>query len=323
MTGEWSLRPDPETEAAPGEVTEAWDDGEAHEAGAETEVDVPAASDPPEAAPAPGKQRLSARERRKAVAAAELAAMRHRGPALERQAPDAPAGESATAGPATEVTTPEPIEAAAEAPEAEASPVETPAEVPAEVAPEQAPEPAAAATSADVVPESRGRGVAFILAGLVLLVLSALVGFFLVQQLNDSNAAGRPGTTGGIATDATTPPSSRAPARRAAQPAFVMEPASIAFGTQPVGTITPQRELSIRNRSGRTGQITAISVEGNTSDFLVSDRCAGAEVASGARCRITAQFRPGTPGVKRVTVRISLDSATPRQVTARLTGTGG
>jgi hypothetical protein len=230
--------------------------------------------------------------------------MRHRGPALERPEPEAAIDtEPETAEPETEVTTAEPAAA-----EAEAS--------------AEAPEPAAAA-SADVVPEGRSRGVVIVLAGLVLLVLSALVGFFLVQQLNDSNAAGTPGTTGGIATETTTPPSSRAPARRPAQAAFVIEPATIAFGSQPVGTITQQQELSIRNRSGQTGQITAISVEGNTSDFVVSDRCAGAEVANGARCRITAQFRPATPGVKRVTVRISLDSSSARQVTARLTGTGG
>lgn len=69
-------------------------------------------------------------------------------------------------------------------------------------------------------------------------------------------------------------------------------PASLSFGTQPVGTTSLPRKIALTNKGSATVTIAKISVAGpDAGDFAETNTC-GASLASGASCFITVTFTP-------------------------------
>jgi hypothetical protein len=101
---------------------------------------------------------------------------------------------------------------------------------------------------------------------------------------------------------------------------WTLEPVAVDFGHQAVGTSGEVRTLFIRNGSGKSGKIVAISIEGNQSQYEVDTRCAGVALASGFRCRIAVRFAPSAIGEHHARVRISFDGR-PTQASTVLFGT--
>jgi hypothetical protein len=154
----------------------------------------------------------------------------------------------------------------------------------------------------------------------MLLAAAGISGVLLLEAGRSNQAAGpdravSPATRSPATTDA-----ARTPVRTAPRPT-TLAPAQLSFGTRPAGSASESRELIVSNASGKTLGISAVAVEGNTSDFLVNTRCAGVKLANGVHCRLGVRFAPKTPGEKAVTVRIGFDMA-GNQVSARATGVG-
>jgi hypothetical protein len=77
----------------------------------------------------------------------------------------------------------------------------------------------------------------------------------------------------------------------------------------------------VRNDSDRPVTLTAVSVQGNVSDFVVDPRCNGVRLERGFRCQIGVRFAPKTPGQKAATVRIGVVGSGVR-LSSRLGGVG-
>jgi ASPM-SPD-2-Hydin domain-containing protein len=163
--------------------------------------------------------------------------------------------------------------------------------------------------------EPRVRGILAIVAGVLLSVL-------LVAVIASTNPPGK--ARDEASGDGQVSPATKTPAttlgRAAAPKEWTLEPVAADFGQQLVGTSGDARTLVIRNGSGRTGKITAISIEGNQSQFEVDTRCAGVQLAPGFRCRINVRFAPTALGEQRARVRVSFDGK-PTQASTVLLGT--
>ena len=98
-------------------------------------------------------------------------------------------------------------------------------------------------------------------------------------------------------------------------------PASLYFGSQPVGTEGLSRNTTLTNTGGGAVEITSIVVTGtDPGDFTEKNSC-GTTLAAGASCTIRITFNPLAKGVRTAAVSISdTDGGSPQSV--QLTGTG-
>ena len=98
-------------------------------------------------------------------------------------------------------------------------------------------------------------------------------------------------------------------------------PANLNFGTQPVGTRSLAKTITLTNKGNSTVTITGISITGTDArDFAETNTC-GKSVASGASCFIKVTFKPLVKGKRTADVSISDDGGgSPQEV--GLTGTG-
>jgi len=99
-------------------------------------------------------------------------------------------------------------------------------------------------------------------------------------------------------------------------------PASgVTFSSQPVGTASLPRTITLANEGSVTVNILSITITGlNTGDFVQTNTC-GTSVASGASCAIRVWFTPTATGSRTAAVSITDDDAgSPQQVS--LAGTG-
>ena len=103
-------------------------------------------------------------------------------------------------------------------------------------------------------------------------------------------------------------------------PAITLDPTTVAFGTQPVGSTTPQ-DVALLNSGTGTLTITGISiVGGNTNQFTTTNNCPPT-LAAGASCTIIVNFHPTSLGNKSSSLRVT--GTTPAVTgTVPLTGTG-
>ena len=103
-------------------------------------------------------------------------------------------------------------------------------------------------------------------------------------------------------------------------PAINLDPTTVGFGTQPVGTTTPQ-DVALLNSGTGTLTITGISiVGGNTNQFAQTNNCP-ATLAAGASCTIVVTFTPTSLGGKSSSLRVT-GTTPPVTGTVPLTGTG-
>ncbi len=100
-------------------------------------------------------------------------------------------------------------------------------------------------------------------------------------------------------------------------------PGSIAFGSQPVSTISAVHNITLQNTGSAPLTYGSVSFTGNTGDFAVSDSgCQGAVLNAGDQCTITATFNPTTTGSRSETVTVHDNDPNNPTQTVSLSGSG-
>jgi len=107
----------------------------------------------------------------------------------------------------------------------------------------------------------------------------------------------------------------------ATAPAVSLNPASIAFGNQPVGTTSSATAVTLNNTGNGPLSITSITFTGtNPGQFAQTNTC-GATVYAGGSCTISVTFVPITTGSKSASLTVT-DNASDSPESVALTGTG-
>ena len=100
-----------------------------------------------------------------------------------------------------------------------------------------------------------------------------------------------------------------------------LSPASINFGSQPVGTTSLPKKITVTNKGSTSVSITGISIAGsNSGDFAQTNNC-GSTLASGASCFINVTFKPLAKGTRRANLSVN-DNGGGSPQTVGLSGTG-
>jgi len=101
-----------------------------------------------------------------------------------------------------------------------------------------------------------------------------------------------------------------------------LKPISENFGTQPVGTTSKAKTITLSNKGTATVSIVNIAITGsNASDFSQTNTC-GKSVASGASCLIKVTFKPTATGTRSAAVSVTDDGGgSPQKVSLAGTGT--
>ena len=98
-------------------------------------------------------------------------------------------------------------------------------------------------------------------------------------------------------------------------------PTKLNFGTQPVGTRSLAKKITLTNKGSSAVKITSIAITGtDAGDFAETNTC-GKSVASGASCFIKVTFKPLAKGKRTADVSVyDNGGGSPQQ--AMLIGTG-
>ncbi|PYQ95932.1 MAG: hypothetical protein DMF97_16155, partial [Acidobacteria bacterium] len=98
---------------------------------------------------------------------------------------------------------------------------------------------------------------------------------------------------------------------------------SIDFGSQPVGTASSPRPITLTNSGTASLTVSSVTVTGaNAADFAQTNNCVGT-LAAGASCAINVTFTPSVAAARSATIAISDNAAgSPHTVTLAGTGTG-
>jgi hypothetical protein len=92
-------------------------------------------------------------------------------------------------------------------------------------------------------------------------------------------------------------------------PAVQLDPTSLSFGIQVVGTTSSARTINVSNVGSVALSITSISVTGtNRANYAQTNTC-GTSIAVGAACTISVTFTPSAAGSK--TAAVTLRSTAP------------
>ena len=104
-------------------------------------------------------------------------------------------------------------------------------------------------------------------------------------------------------------------------PKITLNPTSLSFGSQDVGTSSTAKTITLSNSSSGALAINSISILGtNAADFSQTSNC-GTSVAAGVSCVISVTFSPQAAGARSASLTVTDDAADSPQ-TAALTGTG-
>ena len=104
----------------------------------------------------------------------------------------------------------------------------------------------------------------------------------------------------------------------APMPAVTLNPTSLAFGNQTLGTTSAPQTVTLTNSGNAMLNITGITGSG---DFAVTNTC-GATLAAGANCTINATFSPTIEGNRTGQITVTSDAASSPDSVA-LSGVGG
>ena len=101
---------------------------------------------------------------------------------------------------------------------------------------------------------------------------------------------------------------------------LTVAPKSLAFASQPTGTTSTARVVTVTNTSTAAVPITGISLAGaNPGQFSFTHNC-GTSLAGNAACTVKVKFKPTTKGAKSAVLNVNGGGGGLRTVT--LTGTG-
>ena len=101
-----------------------------------------------------------------------------------------------------------------------------------------------------------------------------------------------------------------------AQPAISLNPASLSFSTQAVGTLSASQTIVVTNSGNASLIVGSVAI---TGDFTESDTCTTAPIAAGATCSVQISFLPTVTGT-RTGVLTVYGNISGGQATATLTG---
>ena len=107
-------------------------------------------------------------------------------------------------------------------------------------------------------------------------------------------------------------------------PAVTLNPTSLSFGNQDVGTTSAAKSVTLTNSGTAALTISSIAVSGiNAGDFAQTNSCplSPSTLAAGANCTMSVTFSPSATGSRSASVTIS-DNATGSPQTVALLGTG-
>ncbi|MGH9588019.1 MAG: choice-of-anchor D domain-containing protein [Acidobacteriaceae bacterium] len=99
----------------------------------------------------------------------------------------------------------------------------------------------------------------------------------------------------------------------------VVEPASLTFGSQAVGTTSASQQVLVKNTGSVPLQISRLNLAG---DFTEGDTCSGESIALGASCAIEVRFAPTEATVESGTLTIYGNLPGGGQISVPLSGTG-
>jgi hypothetical protein len=101
-----------------------------------------------------------------------------------------------------------------------------------------------------------------------------------------------------------------------------LSPASLAFGSEPLGNATAAQTIALTNGGSAALSISSIALTGtNPGDFAQTNNC-GSSVAAGTHCTFSVTFKPTATGTRTAAVTLT-DNATGSPQTVSLSGTGG
>lgn len=140
------------------------------------------------------------------------------------------------------------------------------------------------------------------------------------------SAVGSRGASVSIADDAAVSPQNLGLSGTGTQPApaVLLNPTSLAFGSQRVGTTTAAQSVTLTNSGTAALTIGSIGLGGaNPGDYAQTSDCpiGPGTLAAGGSCTISVTFTPGATGSRSATVTIS-DDAAGSPHTVALSGTG-
>jgi hypothetical protein len=100
-----------------------------------------------------------------------------------------------------------------------------------------------------------------------------------------------------------------------------LTPTKVNFGTQPVGTRSLAKSITLTNKGSVAVSISGIAITGtDVGDFAETNTC-GKSVASGASCFIKVTFKPLVKGKRTADISV-YDNAGGSPQRVGLTGTG-
>jgi Putative Ig domain len=145
----------------------------------------------------------------------------------------------------------------------------------------------------------------------MLAVVAAVMSTATGQALASHGGGGSSGGGGGT------------PTAPASSPAVSLNPSSLNYGPQAVGTTSASQVLTLSNTGTGSLFINGVSIAGaNALDFnRADDQCVGISVAPGASCAITLVFNPVATGARTAALSIA-DTAANSPQTVTLTGAG-
>src|SRR5436190_2983435 len=104
-------------------------------------------------------------------------------------------------------------------------------------------------------------------------------------------------------------------------PTATLNPTSLSFGNQSVGTTSGPKGIQLKNTGNSTLTISSIAISGtNATDFAQTNNCPGS-LAPGAQCNINVNFSPTGIGTRAASLNVT-DNASNSPQPASLTGTG-
>ena len=101
---------------------------------------------------------------------------------------------------------------------------------------------------------------------------------------------------------------------------ITLNPRSLAFGNQKVGTSSSAKQVTVTNTSSKAAAITSIALSGTTAGQFASTNNCGKSLVGHATCTIKVAFKPTTKGAKSGLLNVNGGGGGLRTVT--LTGTG-
>jgi hypothetical protein len=124
-----------------------------------------------------------------------------------------------------------------------------------------------------------------------------------------------------VSSDAAGSPHTAALSGTGTAPAVMLNPASLAFGNQIIGTSSAAQSVTLTNSGTATLDISNVSLAGtDAGQFMLMHNCP-ASLAPAASCALSITFAPTGPGTKAASVRVE-SSAASSPDSAALSGTG-